>query len=197
MVSGMLANIVGAIFSAPLLGKYNKPTVYKILIVISGVLSALIYLVDPANIIAVFALVIILGIVQMATTPILWSMMSDVVDYEKTRSNRSLSGLVFSTNLFAIKLGVALGGAGVGYILAWAGYQGGVVEQSEQVVNAINLLYSVIPGVFFASLAIFMFFYKLDNQKLAQIKEDLVRIENDKQAAEFVENNNKEKEALA
>lgn len=177
MVSGMIANIIGAILSAPLLGKYDKPTTYKILTVISGLLSAAIYLVDPTNIFVVFTLVVVLGIVQMATTPILWSMMSDVVDYEKTRSNRSLSGMVFSTNLFAIKLGIAIGGAGVGWILAWAGYQGGVDVQTPEAINAINILFTVIPGVFFAFLAVIMMFYKLDNLKLKQIKAQLVEQE--------------------
>lgn len=196
MVAGMIANIIGAILSAPLLGKYDKPTVYRILIIISGILSAALYLVEPSNIFAVFALVIILGIVQMSTTPILWSMMSDVVDYEKTRSNRSLSGMVFSTNLFAIKLGIALGGAAVGWILAWAGYQGGVEVQTPEAINAINILFTVIPGVFFASLAVIMMFYKLDDVKLKQIKAQLV--EQEKSASTpSVETNVPGQEALA
>lgn len=174
MVTGMLANIIGAIFSAPVLGKYDKPKVYRALIVASGFLSAVLFLVDPQNVFMVFALVIILGVVQMSTTPILWSMMSDVVDYEKTRSNRSLSGMVFSTNLFAIKLGIAIGGAAVGWILAWSGYVGGAETQTAEAVTAINLLYTVIPGVFFASIAVFMMFYKLDNEHLEKIKALLV-----------------------
>jgi Na+/melibiose symporter-like transporter len=170
MVVGMLAAIVGAMGSAPLLGKYNKPTIYRILIVFSGILCAALYFVDPNNIVMVFALVITLGVIQMSTTPILWSMMSDVVDYEKTRSNRSLSGMVFSTNLFAIKLGNAIGGASVGWILAWTGYVGGAETQTPEAINAINLLFTVIPGVMYASLSIFMMFYQLDNKKLEQIK---------------------------
>ncbi|MGF1771417.1 glycoside-pentoside-hexuronide (GPH):cation symporter [Vibrio wakamikoensis] len=170
MVAGMLANIAGAMISAPLLGHLDKPKIYRVLIVASGFLSAVLFLVDPQNVFMVFALVIILGVVQMSTTPILWSMMSDIVDYEKTRSNRSLSGMVFSTNLFAIKLGIALGGASVGWLLAASGYVGGAETQTESAVMAINLLFTVIPGVFYASVAIFMMFYKLDNAKLDQIK---------------------------
>ncbi|MEZ9629216.1 glycoside-pentoside-hexuronide (GPH):cation symporter [Vibrio breoganii] len=170
MVAGMLAAIAGAMLSSPLFGKYSKPTVYRILIVISGFISMLMYAVDPTNVTMIFAITIVLALVQTATTPILWSMMSDVVDYEKTRSNRSLSGMVFSTNLFAIKLGIALGGAAVGWILAWSGYIGGAEVQTAEAVNSINLLFTVVPGVMFASLAVFMMFYKLDQQKLKQIK---------------------------
>ncbi len=195
MVAGMIANIIGAILSAPVLGKYDKPTVYRILIIASGIISAALYLVEPSNVIAVFALVILLGIVQMATTPILWSMMSDVVDYEKTRSNRSLSGMVFSTNLFAIKLGIAIGGAAVGWILAWAGYQGGAEVQTPEAINAINLLFTVIPGVFFGSLAVIMMFYKLDDTKLKQIKVQLTQQQN--KTPELEENNIPNQEAIA
>ncbi len=170
MTVSMLANIVGAIGSAPILGNYDKPKVYKVLIFVSGILSVLLYFVDPSNIFMVFALVILLGVVQMSTTPILWSMMSDVVDYEKTRSNRSLSGMIFSTNLFAIKLGIAVGGAVVGWILAGAGYEGGTEIQTATAINAINLLFTVIPGIIFISLAVLMMFYKLDNAKLERIK---------------------------
>ena len=170
MVAGMLANIVGAIGSAPILGRFDKVKTYRVLIVFSGLLSALLFMVDPSNVVMVFTLVIILGVVQMSTTPLLWSMMSDVVDYEKTRSNRSLGGMVFSTNLFAIKLGIAIGGAMVGWILAGVGYVGGAETQTEQAITWINLLYTVIPGVMFASLALIMSFYELDSEKLRQIK---------------------------
>ncbi|MFA0439944.1 symporter YagG [Vibrio sp. 10N.286.49.C2] len=182
MVAGMIANIVGAIISAPLLGKLDKPKVYRVLIVASGFLSAILFLVDPQNVFMVFALVIILGVVQMSTTPILWSMMSDIVDYEKTRSNRSLSGMVFSTNLFAIKLGIALGGASVGWILAASGYVGGADVQTESAVTAINLLFTVIPGIFYVVVAVFMLLYKLDNSKLDQIKAMLVLDAKEKEA---------------
>lgn len=170
MVVGMLANIVGALISAPLFAKYDKARIYKILTIISGLLSISIYFINPENIFLIFTFVIALGVVQMATTPILWGMMSDVVDYEKTRSNRSLSGMVFSTNLFAIKLGIAIGGASVGWILAASGYVGGQETQSAEALNAINLLYTIIPGVMFIFLAVLMSFYKLDNKKLEQIK---------------------------
>ncbi|CAG18889.1 putative permease [Photobacterium profundum SS9] len=174
MVVGMIANIIGAIFSAPLLGHFDKAKVYRVLIIASGILSAALFMIEPSNIVMIFVLVILLGVVQMSTTPILWSMMSDVVDYEKTRSNRSLNGMVFSTNLFAIKLGIAIGGAAVGWSLAWSGYVGGADVQTESAIMSINLLYTVIPGIIFISLAVIMMFYQLDNQKLEKIKALLV-----------------------
>ncbi|GGA92437.1 glycoside-pentoside-hexuronide (GPH):cation symporter [Agarivorans gilvus] len=178
MVTTMLANIVGAMASGPLLSRFNKIKAYKILIGISGLLSALMFFISPSNIVLIFAAVIILSVIQMSTTPLLWSMMSDVVDYEKSRSGRSLSGMVFSTNLFAIKAGIAIGGAMVGWILAGAGYIGGAEVQSSHTLTWINLLYTFIPGVVFASLVFIMHFYRLDENHLKTTEPQLTEQQN-------------------
>lgn len=178
MVITMLANIVGAMASAPLLSRFNKIKAYKILIGISGLLSALMFFISPSNIVLIFTAVIILSVIQMSTTPLLWSMMSDVVDYEKSRSGRSLSGMVFSTNLFAIKAGIAIGGAMVGWILAGAGYIGGAEVQSSYTLTWINLLYTFIPGVVFASLVFIMHFYRLDENHLKTTEPQLTEQQN-------------------
>jgi Na+/melibiose symporter-like transporter len=78
--------------------------------------------------------------------------------------------MVFSTNLFAIKLGIAIGGASVGWILAYSGYVGGATTQTPEAITAINLLFTIIPGVMYASLSIIMMFYTLDNEQLVKIK---------------------------
>ncbi len=175
MVITMLANIVGAMASGPVLGRFNKIKAYKVLIGISGVLSALMFFISPSNIVLIFAVVIALSVIQMSTTPLLWSMMSDVVDYEKYRSGRSLSGMVFSTNLFAIKAGIAIGGAMVGWILAGAGYIGGAEVQSSQTLTWINLLYTFIPGVVFVSLVFIMHFYRLDEHNLKALEPQSIK----------------------
>ena len=46
------------------------------------------------NVAAIFALVIIINIIQLAATPLQWSMLSDIIDAEK-RSGKKLSGIVF------------------------------------------------------------------------------------------------------
>ncbi|UPW20453.1 glycoside-pentoside-hexuronide (GPH):cation symporter [Agarivorans sp. TSD2052] len=170
MVAGMLANIVGAMASAPVIGRFDKAKTYKVLIGVSGLLSGLMFFIEPSNILLIFTVMIVLSVVQMSTTPILWSMMSDVVDYEKSRSGRSLSGMVFSTNLFAIKAGIAIGGALVGWSLAGAGYVGGAESQSSQAITWINMLYTLLPGLFFVSLVFIMHYYRLDADKLKLIK---------------------------
>ncbi|WP_026972461.1 glycoside-pentoside-hexuronide (GPH):cation symporter [Aliagarivorans marinus] len=173
MVAGMAANIIGALVSAPLLARFDKVQAYKVIIVVSGLLSAVLYLVNPANLTLVFTLHITLCLVQMMSTPLLWSMMSDVVDYERSRSGRSLEGMVFSTALFAIKAGIAIGGALVGWILAGSGYVGGAETQTPEALRWITMLFTVIPGVCYVLLGGIMSFYKLDTQALKSIASKL------------------------
>lgn len=51
--------------------------------------------------------------------PLQWSMLSDIIDAEEKRSGKKLSGIVFSTNLFAIKLGIAI--AARWWAICWHG----------------------------------------------------------------------------
>jgi Na+/melibiose symporter-like transporter len=100
-------------------------------------------------------------------------MMSDVVDYEKHLSGRSLGGVVFSTNLFSIKFGVALGGAMLGWLLAFGGYVGGAEVQSGSALTMINALYTLIPGAIFITVAAMVNFYPLTEKRVKEVKESL------------------------
>jgi len=100
-------------------------------------------------------------------------MFSDVVDYEEHRSGRRLDGLVFSTALFAIKFGLAMGGAVVGWILGLVHYQPGVAAQSPQVITTINLMHNIIPGVLFIAMLLLLFFYQLNSPRVNAIAEAL------------------------
>ncbi|MHB3162410.1 glycoside-pentoside-hexuronide (GPH):cation symporter [Klebsiella pneumoniae] len=177
MTAGMLACIVGALLSGPLLGKYEKVKAWRIITFLSGLLSISIYFIPSSNITLILILVTLLAGVGMSTSPLLWSMMSDLVDYEKSRSNRSLSGLVFSTTLFAIKLGMALAGAIVGWSLAWSGYVGGQTVQAPQTATVISLLFNVLPGIISIFLSFFMALYTLDSGKLKEIAASLLKQE--------------------
>ncbi|MGB2079024.1 MAG: glycoside-pentoside-hexuronide (GPH):cation symporter [Vibrio sp.] len=167
---GMVAAIIGALISPILLKGYDKVKAYQTLTVISGLLSCSIFFISPQNPFLVIAVMVVLGVIQMMTTPILWSMMSDVVDYEKTKSSRNVSGIVFASVLFAIKLGIAIGGAMIGWLLAFTGYDGQAAAQPEAALTMINLLFSFIPGVMFIALAGIMHFYPLHKPELEKIK---------------------------
>ncbi|MDR9831266.1 glycoside-pentoside-hexuronide (GPH):cation symporter [Vibrio sp. FNV 38] len=174
MVLGKLAGVFGAMLAVPLFGKLDKVKAYKVINVLMGLTAIVIFFVPSSQVVLIFILVIIVNFLKMSSAPFLWSMMSDVVDYEKQRSGRSLSGVIFSTNLFSIKLGVAIGGALIGWLLAAGGYVGGVDVQTDSAVTMVNSLFTIIPGVIFLVLAFIMNFYILTDDKLQELKETTI-----------------------
>ena len=50
-------------------------------------------------------------------TPLLWAKMADTVDYGQYKTGIRITGLVYSSIVFFIKLGLALGGALAGWLV--------------------------------------------------------------------------------
>jgi len=73
--------------------------------------------------------------------------MSDVDDYGEWKTGKRITGISFSGNLFFLKVGLAVAGAMVGFLLSWYGYDAGAKSQSATAINGIMLLFTVIPGV--------------------------------------------------
>ncbi|EOU9531377.1 MFS transporter [Cronobacter dublinensis] len=175
IVSGMVANLTGALLSERLLGKYDRVRSYQWTIISFVVLAALIFFIPPTAVWLIFAINIVFSFIQNLTTPLQWTMFSDVVDYEEHRSGRRLDGLVFSTALFAIKLGLALGGAVVGWILGMVDYLPNQATQSASVLTTINALFTLIPCALFLLMALLLCFYKLSSRRVAAIAAELVQ----------------------
>lgn len=173
IVSGMVAALLGALLSERLLGKFDRVRAYQWVIVCFVIFAVAIFFIPPQYIGVIFALNIIFGFVQNLTTPLQWTMISDVVDYEEHRTGRRLDGLVFSTALFAIKLGLALGGAMVGWVLGMVDYQPNLEQQTDSVLNTINALFSIIPSVLFIAMALLLIIYKLNSRLVADIASEL------------------------
>ncbi|CBG88120.1 MFS transporter [Citrobacter rodentium] len=175
IVSGMIAALLGALLSARLLGKFDRVRAYQWTIVTFVIFASLIFFIPPGQVWTIFALNIAYSFIQNLTTPLQWTMFSDVVDYEEQRSGRRLDGLVFSTALFAIKFGLALGGAVVGWLLAAVDYAPNAAQQSATVLTTINALFSLIPAALFLGMALLLMIYKLNSQTADRIARELAQ----------------------
>lgn len=105
LLYGSLATMFGSLCSSRLLGRFDRVTAFKWIIVAYSLISLLIFVTPAEHIALIFALNILFLFVFNTTTPLQWLMASDVVDYEESRSGRRLDGLVFSTYLFSLKIG--------------------------------------------------------------------------------------------
>lgn len=173
IVSGMVASLLGALLSERLLGKFDRVRAYQWTIVSFVSFASAIFFIPPSSVWVILAINIVFSFIQNLTTPLQWTMFSDVVDYEEHRTGRRLDGLVFSTALFAIKFGLALGGAVVGWVLGLVNYVPGEVSQSASVLTTINVLFTLIPSALFIAMALLLFAYKLNSRLVANIANEL------------------------
>lgn len=160
MTSGMVAGIAGALSANWLVKRFCKVTLMRIsalgIVVANGVLFFVPR--DAWEIALVFS--ILANFTHMIFTPLLFSAVPDTVDYGAKKLGQSAMAMAFSGHLLMIKLGIALGGAFTGWILATSGYQPNI-DQSESALNGILFLYSASSVI--AGLVVFacMKFYKL------------------------------------
>jgi GPH family glycoside/pentoside/hexuronide:cation symporter len=85
-----------------------------------------------------------------------------------------------AASLFSLKIGLTVGGALVGYILAYYGFIANQTQRTET-INGIILLLSIYPAVFGLGALILMFFYPLKNKMMIKIEEDLTVRRNEAQ----------------
>ena len=169
VTTGMIGMFLGTLFAKPITDKFCKVKVYRYTTLLIASLCFCLYFLNPSFIILAFVFQFVIGFLQQMTTPIIWVMMTDTVDYGEWKTGERLTAFTFSGSLFILKLGMSVAGAIAGWILAFYGYQGGE-NQTESALEGINLLFTIIP----AAASLFAFYlvrhYRLNKSELAKVQ---------------------------
>jgi GPH family glycoside/pentoside/hexuronide:cation symporter len=141
MTSGMLMGVAGAMFANWMTRRYCKVMVMQrasfVLILVYTALA----LVPRDQYMLALVLSVGSSFVHMIIIPYLFSAVADTVDYGLKRWGKGAMAMSYSGHLLALKIGIALGGALSGWILAYVGYQPNV-EQTEAALSGIVFLYA-------------------------------------------------------
>lgn len=162
MTSGMVAGIFGALAANVLVAKFCKVQLMKACALGIVISNGILFMVPRDGMELALVFTILANFVHMIFTPLMFSTVPDTVDYGAKKLGQSSMGMAFSGHLLMIKMGIALGGAGIGWILAYSGYEPNV-SQSESALNGILFLYtiaSVIAGI--------IIFFLMNNYKLTR-----------------------------
>lgn len=130
------------------------------------------YFVDPRNLPLLYTLNILASFAAGPTPAIVWSMYADTADYGEWKFGRRATGLIFSATVFAQKVGLALGSATIGWLLAYVGFAANAV-QSPRAVHGIILLFSLLPGALALLAGLAVWFYQLDEPQVKQMEREL------------------------
>jgi GPH family glycoside/pentoside/hexuronide:cation symporter len=170
---GQVLSLIGVAlvpFFARFLGR-KKAAI--ILFITALVCTGSFYFFKPENLMLIFVFQAIGSLAGGPISALLWIMYADTADYSEWKTGRRATGLVFSASIMSNKLGWAFGSMIAAFILDKTGFVANVV-QNINVLNGLKEMMSVIPvAVGVIALIILIFFYKLDEGTMANIKADL------------------------
>lgn len=178
MALGVACNMLGSVIAKPLTDRFDKIKLFRIINIILGILSFALWFVDPHSLTPLLALFIVINILHLIQSgPILWAMMSDVDDYGDWKLGKRLTGISFAGNLFMLKMGLAVAGAIVAWILSYTGYIANKPQQNTQALQGIIMMFSLLPMVSYFVSAWIVRYFKLNDTFLEKIKVDLAKRE--------------------
>jgi GPH family glycoside/pentoside/hexuronide:cation symporter len=158
----MLAGVVGVFVANRLFLKLGwcKVTVMKTALLGSLVPNTLLLFV-PRQWWETSLLLIMLGnCFHMMFLPLLFAAIPDTVDYGLKTIGRGAMAMFFAGQLFALKMGISVGGGAGGWILGVFGYQANV-EQTPRALFGIKLAFAGGPLVAAILVLVLLQFYKL------------------------------------
>ncbi|MEC8013693.1 MAG: glycoside-pentoside-hexuronide (GPH):cation symporter [Verrucomicrobiota bacterium] len=173
LTTGTFCQMVGAGFASSLTRKLGKVPAYILVQSIIVLGSIALYFISNSNIWVIFILFGLINFFVQMGAPILFTMAADTVEYGELKTGRRVTGLVFSGALFALKLGVAVGGWLIGLILAYYGYDGQAESQNPEAVRGIVLSLTLFPAIGHFILIPIVCLYKLNQTRCDEIRKEL------------------------
>ncbi|MHB9330622.1 glycoside-pentoside-hexuronide family transporter [Phytobacter ursingii] len=171
-----VGNLIGSALAKPLTDWKCKVSVFWWTNAALAVVSLAMFFVPEAANITMFIFIFVIGVLHQLVTPIQWVMMSDTVDYGEWRNGKRLTGISFAGTLFVLKLGLALGGALIGWMLAGGGYNAAASSQNSATISIIIALFTIVPAIcYLLSAIIAKRFYTLKTPFLVKMMAELAQ----------------------
>ncbi|HEY1846956.1 MAG TPA: glycoside-pentoside-hexuronide family transporter [Buttiauxella sp.] len=171
-----VGNLFGSAAAKPLTDWKCKVSVFWWTNAALAVLSFAMFFVPMSAVVLMFIFIFVIGVLHQLVTPIQWVMMSDTVDYGEWQNGKRLTGISFAGTLFVLKLGLAIGGALIGWMLAGGGYDAGAATQNGATISIIVALFTIVPGIcYLISAVVAKRFYTLNTPFLKKILAELAQ----------------------
>ncbi|MFA0077703.1 MFS transporter [Vibrio artabrorum] len=169
------ASIAGII--APFIGSYllDKKMVNRVQLLIvaqaaAAVLSISMFFVSPELIMFQTVLFVISILAHEIPTIVGWATISDCADYGEYRDGVRINALIGGGMLFSTKLGMAIGGALIGYVLAYYDYKPDMaITADSDFTFGMMLLMAIIPAICHAVASFIFSRYKLTDDYLLKM----------------------------
>lgn len=106
------------------------------------------------------------------STPLLWSMVPDTIEYGEWKTGVRSEATVYAAFIFAQLLATAIASKLSGDLLEWFGYVPNAA-QTPTALHGILIMQTAIPLAAAVIGIIVLYFYKLDNKTFASLKQEI------------------------
>jgi len=171
-ITGQVVLVIGVLFSTYLSIKFGKKAVALTGFALTTIFMAGFIFLPPDNIWAIFVMICLRSLVYAPTIPLLWAMFADVVDFAEWKFGFRTTGVIYATFMFALKLGLSLGGFLAGWLLSGYGYRANVA-QTEHALLGIRLNISIFPAILYCIIVGALYFYSIGKKLNLQIQDEL------------------------
>jgi glycoside/pentoside/hexuronide:cation symporter, GPH family len=169
---GLTALLVGVACSTALTKRMGKRRVFFVSMLLTGVFNIALFFIPASATNLIIGLEVLRQFAFGCSGPVLWSMMADVADYGEWRTGRRATATVTSAVVFALWVGLALGGAIAGWLLSLYGYEPNATQTAHSLLG-IRLIASVYSGAAFLASAVCLIFYGISMKLNLTISHDL------------------------
>ncbi|WP_317177413.1 MFS transporter [Pectobacterium sp. HCp5_1] len=175
---GVVGMMFGSALAKPLTDRFCKLKVFFWVNIALAIFSSTFYFFNPHLTSFILVMYFLLNVLHQIPSPLHWSLMADVDDYGEWKTGKRITGISFSGNLFFLKVGLAIAGAMVGFLLSYYGYDANAPQQNAEAMNGIIMLFTLIPGIGYLITAGVVRLLKVDRQLMQQIQIDLEKRRN-------------------
>ena len=142
MLGGMFASMLGSVLAKPFGTRFCKVRLSFWINLVTAALGVVCFMVPVQYWVLVLGVHILISIIQGGNGALQWSMITDVNNYGEWKTQRRITGMNVAANIFVIKLGVAVGGAILGWVLAYYHYAANTTVQPASAVHGVVLLFT-------------------------------------------------------
>lgn len=163
--------LIGFLFIPKLLTKIGKKkaSIYGFWGLIAGSVLKLFF---SHNVIVIIISLVIIGFAIAVLNLANISMVADTAEYSQWKLGKRSDSLLFAMNTFAYKISMAFAGGVAGIALSLANYVPNV-EQTEETLRVLNLMFSIGPVIFLLIGIWITSKYSLTEEKYVEMMEEM------------------------
>lgn len=169
---GLASLIAGVAVSTALTVRMGKRPLFILSMVLTGLFNLAVLFLPSTATTAIIVSEVLRQFFFGTSGPLLWAMMGDVADYGEWKTGRRATGTVTAAVVFALWVGLAIGGAIAGWLFSFYGYVANAVQTARS-LDGIRLTAGLWSALFFFATAFCLFFYPISRRNNKTISDEL------------------------